>query len=74
MASGARTANRVVAISKGEAENSEDIEFKNKLDAASNSVTSGMYVVLSLSPPPPPHTHLDTHTHTLRHAHSLVIH
>ena len=43
VASGARTAKRVVAISKGEAENSEDVEFKSKLDGASNAVTQGLF-------------------------------
>ena len=68
MASAARTANRVVAISKGEVENSEDVDFKNKLGSASGAVTTGMYASvlsfsLSLSPslplpssPPPPHS------------------
>ena len=52
MASGARTANRVVAISKGEAENSEDVDFKNNLDAASGAVSTGkikIFIVFSLS-------------------------
>ena len=49
VASGARTANRVVAISKGEVENSEDVDFKRKLDAASGAVSTGMRCFLSLS-------------------------
>ena len=41
MASAARTANRVVAVTKGEAENSTDVDFKAKLDSSSSAVTSG---------------------------------
>lgn len=42
VASAARTANRVVAITKGEAENSTDVNFKGQLDSSSVAVTTGM--------------------------------
>lgn len=41
VASAARTANRVVAVTRGEAENSTDVDFKAKLDSSSTAVTSG---------------------------------
>ena len=42
IASAARTANRVVAVTKGEAENSTDTEFKTNLDSSSSAVTAGV--------------------------------
>lgn len=39
IASAARTANRVIAVTKGEAENSLDADFQRKLEACSEAVT-----------------------------------
>lgn len=44
MASAARTAKRVVAVTKGEAENSTDVDFQSKLNSSSSAVTSGKLV------------------------------
>ncbi len=41
VASAARTANRVVAVTKGEAENSTDVNFKDNLETSSTAVTHG---------------------------------
>lgn len=41
VASAARTANRVVAITKGEAENSTDVDFTQNLESSSTAVTTG---------------------------------
>lgn len=41
VASAARTANRVVAVTRGEAENTTDVNFKDKLDSSSAAVTAG---------------------------------
>ncbi len=41
IASAARTANRVVAITKNEAENSLDPEFKSSLEQGQQAVTNG---------------------------------
>jgi len=38
VASAARTANRVVAVTQGEVENTEDLEFKRNLVASSEAV------------------------------------
>jgi len=37
----ARTANRVVAVTKGESENTTDVEYKGKLDSTQAAVTAG---------------------------------
>ena len=39
VASAARTANRVVAVTQGEVENTEDLEFRKGLEGASTGVT-----------------------------------
>ena len=41
MSNAARTANRVVAVTKGESENTTDVEYKGKLDSTQAAVTSG---------------------------------
>ena len=41
VASAARTANRVVQVMQGEAENTEDLEFKKNLTENSTSVQQG---------------------------------
>ncbi len=46
IASAARTANRVVAISKNEAENSLDPEFKSSLEQGQDAVTKCTFVSL----------------------------
>ena len=44
MANAARTANRVVAVTKGEAENTLDVEYKSKLDTSQAGVSTGEWV------------------------------
>ena len=44
VANAARTANRVVAVTKGESENTTDVEYKGKLDSTQTAVTTGEWV------------------------------
>ena len=47
VASAARTARRVVAITQGEAENTLDVDFKKNLQSSSDAITTGQLPALS---------------------------
>ena len=65
MASAARTANRVIAVTHGEIENTEDVEFKADLGTTSAGVTNGEWITVT-------HTCMHEHTHTHTHTHTAI--